>query len=85
MNENRVAEVALPIPQANSSDVPPRSMMVLLVDDQIVIGEAVRRALMDDPSIDFHFCSNPRGGGCGPPGQADGHPAGSGDAAGQRS
>jgi two-component system chemotaxis family response regulator WspR len=59
MNENRVAEVALPIPQANSSDVPPRSMMVLLVDDQIVIGEALRRALMDDPSIDFHFCSNP--------------------------
>ena len=59
MNENRVAEAALPIPQANSSDVPSRSMMVLLVDDQIVIGEALRRALMDDPSIDFHFCANP--------------------------
>ncbi|WP_371370488.1 diguanylate cyclase [Pseudomonas sp. QL9] len=33
--------------------------MVLLVDDQAMIGEAVRRALAEDPSIDFHFCSDP--------------------------
>lgn len=33
--------------------------MVLLVDDQAMIGEAVRRALADDPAIDFHFCSDP--------------------------
>jgi len=37
----------------------PRSVMVLLVDDQIVIGEAVRRLLLDDPAIEFHYCSNP--------------------------
>lgn len=33
--------------------------MVLLVDDQAMIGEAVRRALASEPSIDFHFCSEP--------------------------
>jgi two-component system chemotaxis family response regulator WspR len=32
--------------------------MVLLVDDQVIIAEAVRRALADQPDIDFHFCSD---------------------------
>lgn len=36
-----------------------RSVMVLLVDDQVVVGEAVRRALLNEPAIEFHFCSNP--------------------------
>lgn len=34
-------------------------MMVLLVDDQAMIGEAVRRALSEESDIDFHFCSDP--------------------------
>ncbi|MNF43473.1 Phytochrome-like protein cph2 [compost metagenome] len=33
--------------------------MVLLVDDQAMIGEAVRRALVTVPGIDFHFCADP--------------------------
>src|SRR5258708_4264558 len=33
--------------------------MVLLVDDQLIIAEAVRRALANAPDIDFHFCSDP--------------------------
>jgi two-component system, chemotaxis family, response regulator WspR len=33
-------------------------IMVLLVDDQIMIAEAVRRMLMDQPNIDFHFCAD---------------------------
>jgi two-component system chemotaxis family response regulator WspR len=33
--------------------------MVLLVDDQVIIAEAVRRALADQPDIDFHFCCDP--------------------------
>jgi two-component system chemotaxis family response regulator WspR len=33
--------------------------MVLLVDDQAMIGEAVRRALITVPGIDFHFCADP--------------------------
>ncbi|MFC5698265.1 diguanylate cyclase [Pseudomonas sp. GCM10022186] len=35
------------------------SAMVLLVDDQAMIGEAVRRALVAEPGIDFHFCVDP--------------------------
>jgi two-component system, chemotaxis family, response regulator WspR len=31
--------------------------VVLLVDDQLMIGEALRRALADEPNIVFHFCS----------------------------
>ncbi|WP_019831529.1 diguanylate cyclase domain-containing protein [Sphingomonas sp. PR090111-T3T-6A] len=34
-------------------------IMVLLVDDQIVVGEAIRRALIDQPGIEFHYCSDP--------------------------
>ncbi|GLU38753.1 PleD family two-component system response regulator [Pseudomonas sp. NBRC 100443] len=34
------------------------AVMVLLVDDQAMIGEAVRRALAEDGGIDFHFCSD---------------------------
>jgi len=33
--------------------------MVLLVDDQAMIGEAVRRGLSNEVNIDFHFCSDP--------------------------
>lgn len=33
--------------------------MVLLVDDQIMVGHAVRRLLADLPYIDFHYCANP--------------------------
>ena len=31
--------------------------MVLLVDDQAMIGEAVRRALAGQPDMDFHYCA----------------------------
>ncbi|WP_077048784.1 PleD family two-component system response regulator [Pseudomonas sp. KK4] len=33
--------------------------MVLLVDDQAMIGEAVRRGLSNEENIDFHFCADP--------------------------
>ncbi|KAF1044371.1 MAG: Phytochrome-like protein cph2 [Herbaspirillum frisingense] len=32
-------------------------IMVLLVDDQAMVGEAIRRALINEPNIDFHFCT----------------------------
>ncbi|MBI5820363.1 MAG: SpoIIE family protein phosphatase [Verrucomicrobia bacterium] len=32
---------------------------VLLVDDQAMIGEAVRRMLLADKDINFHYCSDP--------------------------
>lgn len=31
--------------------------MILLVDDQVIIGEAVRRILKPQPGLDFHFCA----------------------------
>ncbi len=34
-------------------------IMVLLVDDQIVVGEAIRRALIDQPDVEFHYCADP--------------------------
>jgi two-component system, chemotaxis family, response regulator WspR len=35
------------------------AVMVLLVDDQPMVGEAVRRALASDPGIHMHYCSDP--------------------------
>ena len=35
------------------------AVMVLLVDDQAMIGEAVRRELLGADGIDFHYCSDP--------------------------
>jgi sigma-B regulation protein RsbU (phosphoserine phosphatase) len=37
----------------------PRRVIVLLVDDQAMIGEAVRRMLADEPDIQFHYCQDP--------------------------
>jgi len=34
--------------------------MVLLVDDQVMVGEAIRRALTNEPGIDFHYCPDPQ-------------------------
>jgi phosphoserine phosphatase RsbU/P len=34
-------------------------IIVLLIDDQAIIGEAVRRMLVGENDIVFHFCSNP--------------------------
>ncbi|MEO4046780.1 diguanylate cyclase [Pseudomonas sp. CAU 1711] len=36
------------------------AVMVLLVDDQAMVGEAVRRDLAEQDNIDFHFCANPQ-------------------------
>lgn len=34
-------------------------MLVLLVDDQAIVGEAIRRCLADVPDLAFHYCSDP--------------------------
>jgi PleD family two-component response regulator len=34
-------------------------LMVLLVDDQLIVGEAVRRMLAEESGIDFHYCAEP--------------------------
>lgn len=51
---------SFPQVDGNQEDGPISSpSMVLLVDDQAMIGEAVRRALAGHANIDFHFCSDP--------------------------
>ncbi|MEI7728820.1 MAG: response regulator [Verrucomicrobiota bacterium] len=51
-----------PLPSTASPNPPaenPSRIMVLLVDDQPMIGEAIRRILANQTDIDFHFCANP--------------------------
>lgn len=33
--------------------------IVLLVDDQAMVGEAIRRMLVEEPDIEFHYCQEP--------------------------
>jgi len=41
--------------------IPPEyHVMVLLVDDQAMVCEAIRRALATETDIDFHYCANAR-------------------------
>lgn len=39
---------------------PEYHVMVLLVDDQAMVCEAIRRALASEPDIDFHYCAEAR-------------------------
>jgi len=50
----RVADGASPLRAPDDSHC-----TVLLVDDQLMIGESLRRALADESNIVFHFCSEP--------------------------
>lgn len=43
------------LPASTSMDVPHR-VVVLLVDDQLIIGEAVRRIVAGEADIEFHYC-----------------------------
>jgi two-component system chemotaxis family response regulator WspR len=47
----------LQLDDVNATDE--NAAMVLLVDDQAMIGEAVRRGLANEENIDFHFCADP--------------------------
>lgn len=47
-----------PNPDADTTPSSEYAVMVLLVDDQAMIGEAIRRALANQPNMDFHFCSS---------------------------
>lgn len=50
----------MPVDPFPSSDLEiHESVLILLVDDQALIGEAVRRLLMNEVGTDFHFCVDP--------------------------
>src|SRR3989442_12651471 len=39
--------------------LPVYSTLVFLVDDQAMVGEAIRRCLSNQADINFHFCASP--------------------------
>ena len=46
--------------EEDAPDVPQNDKaMVLLVEDQLMVVEAVRRALADTPRLEFHYCMDP--------------------------
>jgi two-component system chemotaxis family response regulator WspR len=50
-NDSNDSDLGIHLPPADYK------IMVLLVDDQAMVGEAIRRALVTEADIDFHFCS----------------------------
>jgi two-component system chemotaxis family response regulator WspR len=44
---------------AHAAPTPDYPVVVLLVDDQPMIGEAVRRVLLNEPGVEFHYCGDP--------------------------
>ena len=44
---------------ATQTTAPARPISVLLVDDQLIVCEAVRRMLADEADIQFHYCRDP--------------------------
>ncbi len=47
-------------PQKSNPEMPdaPRRIVVLLVDDRPMIGELVRRLLINEPCIELHYCQS---------------------------
>ncbi|TCK18903.1 response regulator receiver modulated diguanylate cyclase [Thiogranum longum] len=45
-------------PDINSDNA--RWAVVLLVDDQPMVAEGIRRMIADEPDIEFHYCSDPK-------------------------
>ncbi len=68
------SDLITPLPPTSWSH---HAVSVLLVDDQLMIGEAVRRALVGEPDMHFHFCNDPKlAAGESPGHRADRDPAG---------
>lgn len=46
-------------PPMETTGLSSHAITVLLIDDQAMVAEAVRRMLTDDPEIVFHYCQDP--------------------------
>jgi two-component system, NtrC family, sensor kinase len=55
---NTLPEVTL-IGLSASPQVNMEKIIVLLVDDQVIVSEVIRRSLASEPDIEFHYCNNP--------------------------
>lgn len=52
-----MSEPSFPTPSDLPAHLRQHRLVVLLVDDQPIIGEAVRRALASESDIEFHYCA----------------------------
>jgi two-component system, NtrC family, sensor kinase len=57
-NTNISPETAL-IGLSVASQAKVETITVLLVDDQVIVSEVIRRSLASEPDIEFHYCSDP--------------------------
>lgn len=49
----------IPLDHSSENTPPPcQKIMVLLVDDQVIVAEAMRRALQGQPDLEFHYCQD---------------------------
>src|SRR5207302_718357 len=53
------SQAVAPTPPGDATKPAARPLTVLLVDDQAIIGESVRRMLAAETDIGFHFCQDP--------------------------
>jgi len=60
MNDEHPSQASTPAYSPPPAAAPDYHVMVLLVDDQAMVCEAVRRALANQADIDFHYCADAR-------------------------
>src|SRR5690242_1178185 len=60
MSEETTTNLIVPTQAETPAKPPQYHAMVLLVDDQAMVCEAVRRALANQADIDFHYCPDAR-------------------------
>jgi sigma-B regulation protein RsbU (phosphoserine phosphatase) len=53
------ATTAVPSGKSKDASLTEKPVTVLLVDDQAIVGESVRRMLVGEKDIQFHFCQDP--------------------------
>lgn len=46
--------------EENAGTIHGKWAVVLLVDDQAMVAEGIRRMIADEPDIEFHYCSDPK-------------------------
>ena len=54
MSKSQIAD-----PNAALSDAPSTTTRVLLVDDQAIVAEAIRRMLASEENLEYHYCADP--------------------------
>jgi signal transduction histidine kinase/HPt (histidine-containing phosphotransfer) domain-containing protein len=59
MTEPTAPAYSAPAGKGDNANPEEYAAMVLLVDDQVMVAEAIRRSLANQPNVDFHYCIDP--------------------------